>query len=281
MGSGSGFARKMMAPAREIRSATCAVHSALCTLHSAFCTRRRRLGGDGGQALVEYAIVFPIQLMLTLAIIQLAQIFVAKQVVEYAAFCGARAKLVNLSDDEARAAAVIPLSSICPSDPSDSNDTGSLPNPNAPGPHAFQLVLPGWGNRQPQSSAAELDQLAVDLSGDTARGPAYNRMRTQLSADQALLSQNFNAGQTQYLSGCGIASNSLFTPVNQSETSPLLSGVGWTIQFNYPLRVPIGNVVAYQIGQVFLGMDSELLTTVNNQQCLVMKATCVLPQQPQ
>ncbi len=44
--------------------------------------------------MVEFAIVFPVQMFLTLAIIQLSHIFVAKLVVNHAAFSAARAALV-------------------------------------------------------------------------------------------------------------------------------------------------------------------------------------------
>jgi Flp pilus assembly protein TadG len=106
-------------------------------LRSAFCTRGRRSGGERGQALVEYAIVFPLQLMMTLAIIQLAQIFVAKQVVEYAAFCGARAQLVGLSTGEQNTAALIPISGVCAASSSDGasgilNPFSFDSNPNNP-----------------------------------------------------------------------------------------------------------------------------------------------------
>jgi len=83
-----------------------------------------------GQAIVEYAIVFPLQLMLTLAIIQLAHLFVAKHVIEYGAFCGARAALVGLSDDDARLAAALPISTISGA----AADRTSEP-----------LTVPGWG----------------------------------------------------------------------------------------------------------------------------------------
>ena len=55
-----------------------------------------KLRNEKGQAVVEYAIVFPIQLLFTLAIIKVAHIFVAKHVISYAAFCGARAALGTL-----------------------------------------------------------------------------------------------------------------------------------------------------------------------------------------
>lgn len=98
-------------------------------------TGRRR---ERGQAIVEYAIVFPIQLMLTLGVIQLAHLFVAKQVLEYGAYCGARAKLIGLTDAEARKAAIIPISKIA------GVSGATMPD---------WIELPGWGTL-PKSGAA-------------------------------------------------------------------------------------------------------------------------------
>jgi hypothetical protein len=207
--------------------------------------------------------------MMTLAIIQLAHIFVAKQVVEYAAFCGARAKLVGLDNEAtsfcgpgattplngAQVAALIPLSGLCGSAAADSTNG---------------LTLPGWGSR---TMSAQTYQAI--LAGIPA-GPEGDAQREQLNAF-------YNAPQTQYLTGWGTASNPAVTPVNQSSTSSALPGVGWTITFNYPLRVPVGNVVAYEIGQLFLGVDSAYLTQIDigngPQPALVMTASCVLPNQ--
>lgn len=72
------------------------------------CTRVR-----GGQALVEFAIVFPVIMLVTLGIMQLALIFGAQQVVLYAAFCAARAALVQEGDypdpEKAAELACIPI----------------------------------------------------------------------------------------------------------------------------------------------------------------------------
>jgi hypothetical protein len=201
--------------------------------------------------------------MMTLAIIQLAQIFVAKQVVEYAAFCGARAMLVGLKPQEAQTAAFIPLSGLCGNSTNDANG----------------VVLPGWGSRT--MSAQLYQQLQAGIAAELASipaGPAGDEVRAQLNAEQAQLNQNYNMSQTQYLSGYGTASDPAITTVNyQVQTSPTLPGGCYTVTHNYQLRVPVGNMVAYQIGQVFLGVNSQYLTTVYNQPCLVLTASCVLP----
>ena len=243
-----------------------------------------RFRGERGQALVEYAIVFPIQLMMTLAIIQLAQIFVAKQVVEYAAFCGARANLVGLPETDVQRAAFIPLSGICAGDTVKDSANG--------------LQLPGWGGRY--MSPAVYQELM------TTRGtPVYSWLNpqpdqlstTELSQNQdwAQLSAQYRrqltteyTGQQQstFLSGYGTASDPTITKVNiQPQTSPALPGVCCTITHYYQLRVPVGNVIAGKIGQLFLADTNDpnvqsSMTTVNNQWYLRMTASCLLPSPP-
>jgi len=105
-------------------------------LHKRAGRRRER-----GQAIVEYALVFPIQLMLTLGVIQLAHIFVAKQVLEYGAYCGARSLIIDTGSDKernARTAAIIPISKITGVSGVDT---------------ANDIELPGWGTL-PKSGAA-------------------------------------------------------------------------------------------------------------------------------
>lgn len=91
---------------------------------------------EKGQVVVEYAIVFPVQLLITLAIIQLAHIFVAKHVVGYAAFCGARAELVGENPQDAAAVA---LSAVA----GPSGATGQ------------NLEFPGWGEMRRSAAARE------------------------------------------------------------------------------------------------------------------------------
>ncbi len=97
----------------------------------------RSLRDEHGQVLVETAIAFPIQMLLTLAIMQFCLIAVAKQVVNYAAHAAARAVLVREDPDRAAAIVCSPIAgSPCV--------TGGPP-----------IFVPGWGNlpRSPQSQA--------------------------------------------------------------------------------------------------------------------------------
>lgn len=91
---------------------------------------------ERGQVLVETAIAFPIQMLITLAVMQFCLIAVAKQVVNYAAHAAARAVLVG--EDYERAAEI-----VC------SPIAGSHCTADIVGP----IFVPGWGDlrRSPQS----------------------------------------------------------------------------------------------------------------------------------
>jgi len=187
------------------------VHSAFSILHSPFSIPRAARAARG-QVLVEYAIVFPIQLVLTLGIIQLAHIFVAKQVLEYAAFCGARAALVGLSEEEAKQAAVIPISLIA--------------GPSGVGT-ADTIRIPGWG-RLARSGAAE--------------------QKTRLEVRW-----------------------------EERDGGPVVRCV---VFHDYELRVPVGDFVAYRLGEVFRG--AEDLVPIGKRPHLRLRASCVLalPERP-
>lgn len=61
--------------------------------------KRRRRMGEGGQAMVEFAIVFPLLLALVTTIIQFALMYNAKAMCNYAAFCCARSATVFMPRD--------------------------------------------------------------------------------------------------------------------------------------------------------------------------------------
>lgn len=101
---------------------------------------------EDGQTLVEFAIAFPIQLFVTMGIIQLSMIFMAKQVVNYAAFAAARAELVKQEDTDAGMAAAIVCTAIAgPTTKADNRVTRE----------EYPLIqLPGWGLLMPPPPAA-------------------------------------------------------------------------------------------------------------------------------
>jgi len=104
---------------------------------------------EKGTAIVEFAIVFPLLLLIVLGIMQISLIFVAQTVVEYAAFAAARAELVE--EDPLRAAAMVCSAIAGPTD---------VPPavPDAPA----SITVPGWGEL-PRSADA-LDKTLVEVS---------------------------------------------------------------------------------------------------------------------
>lgn len=91
---------------------------------------------EHGQVLVETAIAFPIQMLITLAIMQFCLIAVAKQVVNYAAHVAARAELVG--EDPERAAAL-----VC----------SPIAGSNCTGTGAAPIFIPGWGDLRRSSQS--------------------------------------------------------------------------------------------------------------------------------
>ncbi|HPD14547.1 MAG TPA: TadE/TadG family type IV pilus assembly protein [Planctomycetota bacterium] len=91
-----------------------------------------------GQVMVETAIAFPIQMLMTLAVMQFCLLAVGKQVVNYAAHAAARAALVG--DDPQRAAEI-----VC----------SPIAGSNCTGGSATPIFMPGWGNL-PKSIQSQL-----------------------------------------------------------------------------------------------------------------------------
>ena len=99
-------------------------------------------GLQGGQAIAEFAFAFPLQLLVMFAIMQLALVYVAKQVVTYASYSAARAALVADSTDDAYARADRAGALIC----------APITGPTVAGANvspgdlaAATISVPGWG----------------------------------------------------------------------------------------------------------------------------------------
>lgn len=89
-----------------------------------------------GSILLEFVFGFPLVLMLIMAVFQFAQIEIARLVVHYAAYCGARAALVHQDGTaEAATAAARAAERVCAWITFDDD-------PAAPG---TAIVVPGWG----------------------------------------------------------------------------------------------------------------------------------------
>jgi len=108
---------------------------------------------EQGQAIAEFAIAFPVLLMLVLGIVQISLMFVARNVVEYAAFAAARAELVG--EDAERAAQTV-CSTI--SGPSYTHGTGR------------PITVPGWGELPRSESSSLKTSVALIDSNDNGSG---------------------------------------------------------------------------------------------------------------
>jgi len=105
-----------------------------------------------GSILMEAVIVLPVLLMLIFAIFQFANVMMVQQLVEYAAYCGARATLTcrpAQAPTHAKEAAKRILAPVSLSKEDDDSKTG---------PHAY----PGWGNLKGTKDLD--DRVEVDLS---------------------------------------------------------------------------------------------------------------------
>jgi len=71
-----------------------ACRSSFCILHSSFCIS----SASRGQALIESCIVIGLICLLLMGLFQLAQLFLAQEILDYAAGRGARAKAVGFND---------------------------------------------------------------------------------------------------------------------------------------------------------------------------------------
>jgi hypothetical protein len=99
--------------------------------------------------MVEFAIVFPVQLLVVLLGIQICLILMGKQVVNYAAFCAARAELVGESAEDAAAIVCIPIGGTATS-----------------GGNYNAVYLPGWEGASPDLDI--LSQRAREKMGGTS-----------------------------------------------------------------------------------------------------------------
>ena len=114
-------------------------HSMRRKRHKQVASERRQ----GGMAMVEFALLFPIQLFFILAILEIALIQVGRLMVSYAAYCAAHAELMGQDPTEAAVIALIPL---CDEEPEtveypgpDIDITGEPPQPGT------GFNFPGWG----------------------------------------------------------------------------------------------------------------------------------------
>ena len=104
---------------------------------------------EKGQAVVEFALIFPLQILVTLLILQISFLYVAEQVVNYAAFAAARAELVGEDAEQAAEAICTPIAGI--------TDLGTGVEP---------IYYPGWGDLDRSDISRERTYLEDDDDDD-------------------------------------------------------------------------------------------------------------------
>ncbi|MDP7035487.1 MAG: TadE/TadG family type IV pilus assembly protein [Planctomycetota bacterium] len=129
----------------------------------------RLLREERGQAMAEFAIVFPIQLFVTLAIMQYSLLVMGRTVVEHAGHAAARCVLlkpqgVYTNSDAERAAAFV----CAPITGHSMGVVGAAPTP---------VLLPGWG-AQPKSRKS-MRKTRVIILDDGSAGSGQVRVRVE------------------------------------------------------------------------------------------------------
>jgi len=128
-----------------------------------------------GAVLVEAVLVLPVLLMLIFAVIQFANVMMVQQVVEYAAYCGARATLTCNSMQANKRAKEAAKRVLAPVSLSTEDDSSSK------GPH----VYPGWGKLK---GTKNLDkQVKVRLLPSPSMGAKKHCVGCKVTFDYPLL----------------------------------------------------------------------------------------------
>lgn len=109
---------------------------------------RDGIRGESGQAMAEFALIFPAQLMITLAIMQLSLLYVGHQVVNYSAYQAARAEMVG--EDPLKAAQI-----VCSAIAGRSGAGGGT------------ISVPGWGKLDRSGGAVAKTRVAGVKTFDT------------------------------------------------------------------------------------------------------------------
>lgn len=99
---------------------------------------------EKGQVVVEFALIMPLILFVTMGLMQLSLIFVARSIVNYASYTAARAELVGQDPQKAAEIVCSPISGF-----------SYLGGPQSP------IILPGWGELP--RSAFSKDKTTVNV----------------------------------------------------------------------------------------------------------------------
>jgi len=124
----------------------------------------RRLGDERAQVMVETAIAFPVQLLITLAIMQFCLIAGAKQVVNYAAHAAARAALVDLDHERAAALVCSPIAGL----------------PIADGGSYSPIFIPGRGNLRRSVASQQKTTVTIVSKPEDLTDPGDNVVKVEV-----------------------------------------------------------------------------------------------------
>ncbi|RKY24676.1 MAG: hypothetical protein DRP79_07435 [Planctomycetota bacterium] len=200
----------------------------------------RKVTDTNGQALVEFALVFPVQLVIIMFILQMALIQVARSVVSYAAYCAAHAEILGQDPGEAASIALIPLGEPESAPVYVPEDGGHYELPGD--------SLPGWG---PQ--------------------PKWNDVRNKVGVyrlydDDSLLLNRVTLRQTEI-------EEHRINYVRQHN-------VGVEVEFPFKLLLPFGFFEAFmpaeQLGD-FQEIKDQALVNIDGELYFVLRERCVLP----
>lgn len=190
-----------------------------------------------GSVLMETVIVMPIILLLIFMVIQFAHVWIARQMVVYAAYCGARSLLVIAPNDTdptpreaVQTAAEIALSWICLADG----------GPSAAGER--QLDVPGWGK--------------IPGSGSASRRDGNWRVKAEI------LDYEDPNGVRRYLDGNGTPKEMRYLDAYTVDTgNDDMPFVAVKVTFRFPLLIPGMGVNAILGNQANGNRDGERPTT--------------------
>ena len=201
----------------------------------------KRLTDTNGQALVEFALVFPLQLLIVLFILQMSLIQVGRAVVSYAAYCAAHAEMLGQDPAEAAAIALIPL-----------GEPGAA--------LVFEL---------------EEDELELEPPGDVLPGwgpqPRWNDVRNKtkvyrLYDDDSLMLNRVTLRQTEY-------EEHRINHVRQHN-------IGIEVEYPFKLLLPFVFFEAFMPAKQledFQDIKDEVLVNIDSELYFVLRERCVLP----
>ena len=200
----------------------------------------KRLTDTNGQALVEFALVFPLQLLIVLFILQMSLIQVGRAVVSYAAYCAAHAEMLGQDPEEAAAVALIPLGDA---DAAPAYDPGTGEYYEPPGDH-----LPGWG-AQPKWNDAR------------------NKTKVyRLYDDDSLMLNRVTLRQAEY-------EEHRINHVRQHN-------IGIEVEYPFKLLLPFVFFEAFMPAKQledFQDIKDEVLVDIDGELYFVLRERCVLP----